>query len=60
MNHVLTDSWTIVRRNVIKLRRVPDLLVFTTLQPIMFVLLFGFVFGVGVWVWVWFKFVVES
>lgn len=45
MNHVLTDSWTIVRRNVIKLRRVPDLLVFTTLQPIMFVLLFGFVFG---------------
>lgn len=45
MSYVLTDSWTIVRRNIIKLRRVPDLLVFTTLQPIMFVLLFGFVFG---------------
>lgn len=45
MNHLVSDSWTIVRRNVIKLRRVPDLLVFTTLQPIMFVLLFGFVFG---------------
>ncbi|WEV77195.1 ABC transporter permease [Janibacter cremeus] len=45
MTHLVSDSWTIVRRNIIKLRRVPDLLVFTTLQPIMFVLLFGFVFG---------------
>ncbi len=45
MTSLVGDSWTIVRRNVIKLRRVPDLLVFTTLQPIMFVLLFGFVFG---------------
>lgn len=45
MNHLLSDSWTIVRRNLVKIRRVPDLLVFTTLQPIMFVLLFGFVFG---------------
>ncbi|WP_435201108.1 ABC transporter permease [Janibacter sp. GS2] len=45
MNHLVIDSWTIVRRNLIKIKRVPDLLVFTTLQPIMFVLLFGFVFG---------------
>lgn len=45
MTDLLTDSMTIVRRNLIKIRRVPDLLVFTTLQPIMFVLLFGFVFG---------------
>lgn len=45
MNHLVSDSFTIVRRNLIKIKRVPDLLVFTTLQPIMFVLLFGFVFG---------------
>ena len=45
MSHLVSDSWTIVRRNLIKIKRVPDLLVFTTLQPIMFVLLFGFVFG---------------
>ncbi|WP_338749072.1 ABC transporter permease [Janibacter alittae] len=45
MNHLVSDSWTIVRRNLIKIKRVPDLIVFTTLQPIMFVLLFGFVFG---------------
>lgn len=45
MTHLVSDSLTIVRRNLIKIKRVPDLLVFTTLQPIMFVLLFGFVFG---------------
>ena len=32
-------------RNLIKIKRVPDLLVFTTLSPIMFVLLFAYVFG---------------
>ena len=45
MSTLVSDSMTIVRRNLIKIKRVPDLLVFTTLQPIMFVLLFGFVFG---------------
>ena len=39
------DGLTIAKRNLIKIRRVPDLLIFTTLQPIMFVLLFGYVFG---------------
>lgn len=41
----LADGWTITRRNLIKVRRVPDLLVFATLSPIMFVLLFRYVFG---------------
>ena len=36
---------SITRRNLIKIKRVPDLLVFATLSPIMFVLLFRFVFG---------------
>jgi ABC-2 type transport system permease protein len=40
-----SDGMTIARRNLIKLKRVPDLIVFTTLSPIMFVLLFAFVFG---------------
>ena len=35
----------ITKRNLIKIKRVPDLLVFTTLSPIMFVLLFAYVFG---------------
>jgi ABC-2 type transport system permease protein len=40
-----TDGLTIARRNLIKIKRVPDLLVFTILSPIMFVLLFAYVFG---------------
>ncbi|MCE7008828.1 ABC transporter permease [Kibdelosporangium philippinense] len=42
---VFTDGMTIARRNLIKIKRVPDLLVFTLLSPIMFVLLFAYVFG---------------
>jgi ABC-2 type transport system permease protein len=41
----LGDGAVIAKRNLIKIKRVPDLLVFTTLQPIMFVLLFSYVFG---------------
>ncbi len=40
-----SDSVTITRRNLIKVKRVPDLIVFATLSPIMFVLLFRYVFG---------------
>ncbi|SEO78839.1 ABC transporter permease [Trujillonella endophytica] len=42
---VVSDSVTITRRNLIKVKRVPDLIVFATLSPIMFVLLFRYVFG---------------
>ncbi len=42
---VLSDSAVVAKRNLIKIKRVPDLLVFTTMSPIMFVLLFGYVFG---------------
>ena len=41
----LSDSAVITKRNLIKVKRVPDLLVFATLSPIMFVLLFRYVFG---------------
>ena len=39
------DGLTVTRRNLIKVKRVPDLIVFATLSPIMFVLLFAYVFG---------------
>ena len=42
---VIADAHVVAKRNIIKIKRVPDLLVFTTLSPIMFVLLFSFVFG---------------
>ena len=41
----LSDGAVVAKRNLIKIKRVPDLLVFTTLQPIMFVVLFAYVFG---------------
>ena len=41
----ISDGVTITKRNLIKVKRVPDLIVFATLSPIMFVLLFVYVFG---------------
>lgn len=41
----VSDSLVITRRNLTKVKRVPDLIVFSTLSPIMFVLLFRYVFG---------------
>lgn len=45
MRYFFSDAAAVTKRNLIKIKRVPDLLVFSTMQPIMFVLLFGFVFG---------------
>ena len=42
---MLSDTAVCAKRNVIKIKRVPDVLVFVLLSPIMFVLLFGYVFG---------------
>lgn len=41
----LGDGAVIAKRNLIKIRRVPETLVFVTISPIMFVLLFAYVFG---------------
>src|SRR5439155_22682770 len=41
----IADSWQMVKRNLIHIRRTPELLLDVTLSPIMFVLLFNFVFG---------------
>jgi ABC-2 type transport system permease protein/oleandomycin transport system permease protein len=41
----LADGWAITGRNVIVYRRVPTLVVFTLIQPVVFVLLFRYVFG---------------
>jgi ABC-2 type transport system permease protein len=42
---LLKDSWTEATRHLRALPRNPELLMFATIQPIMFVLLFVFVFG---------------
>ena len=45
MLNAVSDAATIAKRNVIKIKRVPEVLVFVLLSPIMFVLLFAYVFG---------------
>lgn len=42
---MIADARTITWRNLISYTRIPDAIFFSTLQPIMFVLLFRFVFG---------------
>jgi ABC transporter DrrB family efflux protein len=41
----VSDILAVTRRNLIRYVRVPTLLVFSTIQPVMFVLLFRYVFG---------------
>ncbi|MGH9017296.1 MAG: ABC transporter permease [Acidimicrobiales bacterium] len=41
----VADTMTVVRRNLIVYTRIPEFLFFATVQPIMFVLLFRYVFG---------------
>jgi ABC-2 type transport system permease protein/oleandomycin transport system permease protein len=43
--HWLRDSGEMIRRNLLHIRRTPELLLDVTLSPIMFVLLFSLVFG---------------
>ncbi|MGQ0680310.1 MAG: ABC transporter permease [Actinomycetota bacterium] len=41
----LADGAVVAKRNLIKIKRVPEILIWTTMSPIMFVLLFSYVFG---------------
>ena len=45
MARVVPDTLVLAERNLVRLPRSPDLLIGFTIQPIMFVLLFAFVFG---------------
>lgn len=42
------QSWIMVKRNMIHTKRMPEMLTDVTVQPIMFVLLFAFVFGASI------------
>ena len=45
MRRLVTDTLVIAERNLVRLPRAPDLLLAFTVQPVMFVLLFVYVFG---------------
>jgi ABC-2 type transport system permease protein len=42
---IAADGLVVTKRNLIKIKRVPEILVWVLLSPIMFVLLFSYVFG---------------
>jgi len=44
----LSDGAVVAKRNLIKIKRVPEILIWTLMSPIMFVLLFGYVFGAAI------------
>ena len=43
--NAISDALIITKRQLLQLARVPELILFSIIQPIMFVLLFRFVFG---------------
>jgi ABC transporter DrrB family efflux protein len=45
---LLRQSMVIVRRNLTHIRRMPEMLLDVTIQPVMFVLLFAYVFGASI------------
>ncbi len=45
MSRLVTDTMIVAERNLVRLTRAPDLLLAFTVQPVMFVLLFVYVFG---------------
>ena len=46
--NIFQQSWIMVKRNMIHTKRMPEMLSDVTVQPIMFVLLFAFVFGASI------------
>src|SRR5688572_6343493 len=45
LSWALADGFVVAKRNLIKVKRVPEMIVWVLLSPIMFVLLFAYVFG---------------
>ena len=43
--HAFTDTWVITSRDLLRNLRMPQLVLFATVQPVMFLLLFNYVFG---------------
>ena len=46
--NIVQQSWIMVKRNMIHTKRMPEMLSDVTVQPVMFVLLFAFVFGASI------------
>jgi ABC-2 type transport system permease protein len=44
MNHAISDALVITKRQLLQLSRVPEVLIFSTIQPVMFVLIVSICF----------------
>ncbi|MEV7023672.1 ABC transporter permease [Kitasatospora sp. NPDC093558] len=45
LSATLHDSWVVAKRNLRRMARIPEIVVFGLMQPVMFVLLFSYVMG---------------
>ncbi len=45
LSQSVTDSLVIAKRNLIRMARIPEMVIFGLIQPVMFVVLFSYVFG---------------
>ena len=45
IRHEISDTWTMTKRNLLRYVRLPQLIFFSSVQPVMFLTLFNFVFG---------------
>ncbi|MFD8701515.1 ABC transporter permease [Kitasatospora sp. NPDC059648] len=45
LSATLHDSWVVAKRNLRRMSRIPEIVVFGLMQPVMFVLLFSYVMG---------------
>lgn len=45
ITYFFSDLLMMVERNLVRYQRIPQLIVFSTIQPVMFILLFNYVFG---------------
>ena len=45
VGRLIRDSLVVAKRNLIRMARIPEMVIFGLIQPIMFVVLFTYVFG---------------
>ncbi len=45
LSHFVTDVWVLTKRSIARIRREPETLADVTFQPVMFILMFAYVFG---------------
>ena len=45
LSHFVADVWVLTKRSIARIRREPETLADVTIQPVIFILMFAYVFG---------------